>query len=78
MSVYTMELSEIERACGVTLEAVAEHLPRVYVFGCDSVAVPAGLSPALAGAVARCALAGPVEFVTINRSTGFPVYRRTF
>lgn len=28
MSAYKLELSEIEKACGVTLEAVAEELPR--------------------------------------------------
>lgn len=74
MTTYTVELTEIEQACGVTLEQVAEHLPRVAVRG-DRVFMPPELSPALAGAVARAALAGPTEFVKIN-TLGLLVHER--
>ena len=74
MTTYTVELTEIERACGVTLDQVAEHLPRVAVRG-DRVFMPPELSPALAGAVARAALGGPVEFIRIN-TLGLLMYER--
>jgi hypothetical protein len=75
MRTYTFEPTEIEAACGVTAEDVARELPRCFLpVGTVNVAVPAGLSPALSGAVARTALGGPVEFLGIHKHTGFPVY----
>lgn len=73
MNTYKLELTEIEEYCGVTLEEVAEVLPKVLVRN-DQVFLPEHVGPALAGAVARCALAGPVEFVGIN-TLRQPIYR---
>ncbi|WP_029090045.1 hypothetical protein [Brevibacterium album] len=76
MRTYAFEPTEIESACGVTAEAVAEQLPKVYAPAAeDFVAVPGDLSPALAGAVARTALAGPVEFQKIDAGMGLLIYR---
>lgn len=56
MTTYTHRLSEIELACGVTLDQVARELPRVLVReGGATVVVDATLPPALAGSVARAA-----------------------
>jgi hypothetical protein len=56
MTTYTeFHLNEIEQACGVTLDDVARELPRALLRD-DFVIVPSDISPALAGAVARCAL----------------------
>ena len=65
MSTYTHTLTDIEQACGVTLEDVARELPRgVFRESGETFIVDAGLPPALAGSVARCAFAGkPVEYV---------------
>ncbi|AXH49817.1 hypothetical protein KNU02_gp92 [Gordonia phage Pleakley] len=76
-STYTLELTDIERACGVTLDQVADVLPKVALrenWQERAVWVPdthngKSVGPALAGAVARAALAGPVEF----RSSRFGV-----
>lgn len=73
MNIYTLELTQVEKYCGVTLEDVAEVLLKVMVRN-NHVFLPEHVGPALAGAVARCALAGPVEFVGIN-SLRQPVYR---
>lgn len=73
MKNYTLELTEIEIACGVTLEQVQELLPKVLVRG-GRVIFPALTGPALASATARAALASPVEFAGLN-SLGMPVYR---
>lgn len=72
MANYTLTLTPIEAACGVTLEAVADRLPLAAVRGGMAV-LPAGVAPALAGAVARCALAGPVEFLHLVNGL-YPVY----
>lgn len=64
MSTYVHTLTEIETACGVTLEDVARELPRgtfrengtVFVVYWDA-------SPALASSVARCAFGAPAEYV---------------
>lgn len=73
MNVYKLELSETEIYCGVTLEQVQIMLPKVLVRDGD-VILPKDVAPALAGAVARCALAGPVVFRGFN-ALGLPVYR---
>lgn len=72
MKNYILVLSDIEIACGVTLEQVQDVLPLVAVRN-GKVMLPEATGPALAGAVARCALAGPVEFRGLN-SLGYPVY----
>ena len=73
MSTYALELTEVEIACGVTLEAVAVELPLGrFVRDGDGFMVSKSASPALAGAVARVALAGPVEFSHL--AFGCPVY----
>lgn len=77
MADYTTELSPTEIACGVTLEQVAELLPKGAFFSNGELwAMPRGTAPALAGAVARTAFGGPAEFSHINRTTGFLMYRR--
>ena len=72
MKTYTLVLTEVEKACGVTLEQVAELLPKVLVRQ-GKVIFPTYVGPALAGATARCALAHPAEYVGLN-SLGHPVY----
>lgn len=69
----THELTEIEIACGVTLEQVAEMLPRVLVRD-RRVIVPADTPPALAISVARCALGETAVYSGHNR-LGLLVYR---
>lgn len=73
MNAYKLELTEGEVACGVTLEQVQDVLTKVLVRD-GAVIMPKYTPPALAGAVARCALAGPAEFRGLN-SLGLPVYR---
>lgn len=72
---YIHELTEIETACGVTLESVALELKRCAVRPNGDVWVDGKIGPALAGSVARAALAGPAEYVGQNM-TGCAVYRR--
>ena len=75
MSTYALELTEIEIACDVTLEAVAVELPLGrFVRDCDGFMVSKSAPPALAGAVARAAIGGPVEFSHL--AFGYPVYVR--
>ena len=71
MQEYKLELSDIERACGVTLEDVARELPRVLMR--DGRCITRDIAPALAGAVARAALGGPAQFAGLN-ALGLPVY----
>jgi len=74
MTTYTSHtLTELELACGVTLADVARELPRAYMPNSSTVVLPAGLSPALAGSVARCAI-GACEYAGLNE-LGLPVYR---
>ena len=73
MAYYSVELSDIEKMCGVTLEKVADTLPKVFVQG-DRVHLPANTPPALCGAVARAAIGGPVKFVGTGKHTGYPIY----
>lgn len=64
MSTYTHTLTDIEQACGITLEDVARELPRgcfrengtVFIVSDDC-------GPALAGSVARCAFGRPVKYL---------------
>lgn len=74
MNVYKLELTEIEVACGVTLEQVQEVLLKVYMTKDDLAIFPSGYSPALCGAVARCAFAGAESGFKWFNSFGQPVY----
>lgn len=73
---YIHTLTELETACGVTLEDVARELPRgVFREGGDTFVVSEDAGPALAGSVARCAFGGaPVECV--GRTMLGRAYRR--
>ena len=73
---YKLELTEIEIACGVTLEQVQDVLPKVLVRNNVGVIFPETVSPALAGAVARCALAGAAEYSGHNQF-GQAIYRQS-
>lgn len=76
MTTYsTHTLTELERACGVTLTDVARELPRAYMPDSFTVILPDGLAPALAGSVARAAI-GACEYAGHN-AIGLPVYRST-
>lgn len=76
MSYLNHELTETEIAAGVTLEQVADLLPKVLIRSDGSkIVLPADTSPALAGSTARCAFAGPVDFAGFNQLAQ-PVYRR--
>lgn len=68
------ELTDTEIACGVTLDQVAELLPKVLVRN-NRVIVPEDAPPALATAVARCAFGEPAVYTGHNQ-LGQPVYRR--
>ena len=62
----TFELSPIEEACEVTLDDVAKALPNVLIRE-DRAYVSSDVPPALALAVARCALtAEKVEYIGFN------------
>ena len=75
MRVYTLELTETELACGVTLDQVADVMPRVLVRD-GRLFLPANTPPALGKAVARCVFADePHSFIGIT--LGMPVYRLT-
>lgn len=79
MAEYITQLTPTEEACGVTLDAVAELLPKGAFFSNGELwAMPANTPPALAGAVARTAFGGPAEFSHISspRATGYVMYRR--
>lgn len=70
-------LTDIERACGVTLADVRSARNDAYIYhggqSYPAVVLPRYCPPALAGAAARMALGGPVEFSHL--SEGMPVYR---
>lgn len=65
MSHYTHELTEIEHACGVTLEAVARELERgVFREGGAVFVVSEEAGPAVASSTARAAFKGAdVEYL---------------
>lgn len=78
MSVYKFEPTEIEVACGVTAEAVADMLTKVAVRSGPSgylrVILPILTPPSLCGAVTRAALGHDrYEFGGLNY-LGMPVY----
>ena len=73
MTHYTLELTETELACGVTLEQVADVLPRVLVRD-GRLFLPANTPPALGNAVARCVFAGEPHTFS-GFALGMPVYR---
>lgn len=70
-------LTDTERACGVTLVDVQSARNYAYIYRggqpYPAVVLPSFCPPALAGAAARMALGGPVEFSHL--SGGMPVYR---
>lgn len=73
---YTHELTDIEIACGITLEQVADELPKGSFFGArgeELFMVPDNIGPALAGSVARAAFAGPAHYV--GMTNGYPCYK---
>lgn len=75
-------LTDTEITCGVTLDQVAEILPKTLVRGTGEdafVVLPDddSISPALATSVARCALSTPAGYVGHN-TFGQPVYRPRF
>lgn len=72
--VPAFRLSPTEIACGVTIEQVRETRGRSLVRE-DRVFIPLGTAPALAGAVARCAIGDEVVLAGMN-SLRVPVYRR--
>lgn len=73
MTTDTFTLTDIERACGVTIEAVtlARRVGLVFDNGTSFMA-KRHEAPALAGAAARMALGGPVDFSHLT--AGCPVY----
>lgn len=73
MHTYTLELTPIEIACGVTLEQVADLMPKILLRD-GRAYLPENTPPALCGAVARCAFGGPAQFVGISKATGYPIY----
>jgi hypothetical protein len=72
MATYKFELTEIEVSCGVTLEDVQRERPRALLL--DGKCMVDIESPALAGAVARCAFGRAASFSGFN-SLGYAVYR---
>ena len=76
MSIYKHELTDLEIACGITLEQVAELLLMVaFVDNGQAVLLPKNTSPALGASTARCAFGSPADFVGLNY-LGMPAYRR--
>ena len=78
MGTYRFEPTEIEAACGVTAERVADLLPKVLIrTGPDwlrTVHLPPLTPPALCGAVTRTALGhSEYTFLGLNR-LGMPMY----
>lgn len=76
MSAPAIVLSDIERACGVTVDAVRATRARALIFADGTkVALDANTPPALAGAAARLAFGAPVRFAGLN-PFGMPIYER--
>lgn len=75
MNSYTLHLTELEESRGITLDRVAELMPKVITFDAEmSAVIPGGTGRTLAGAVARCALATPAVFTGMN-AAGDLVFR---
>lgn len=71
-------LTEIERACGVTVEDVLRTRRESYVFDNGRAVVVSGdVPPALGAAAARLALGGPASFVGRNQLRQ-NVYRKDY
>lgn len=68
------ELTEIEITCGITLDQVADTLPKALVRN-NSVVLPEDTPPALAASVARAALGEKAAYAGHNE-LNLPVYRR--
>lgn len=79
MSLTTFTLTDIELACGVTLDDVARELPRAMVRESGATVIVDGtLAPALGNAVARCAFGShPYKYAGMNRDLGLAIYRAT-
>lgn len=74
---YNHELTEIEEACDVTLDDVAELLPKgLFTHEGTHFVLPEHTSPALGSSTARAAFGAPAEFAGMNQ-LGQPVYRKT-
>lgn len=72
---YQHTITDVEKACGVTLEDVARKLPRGLFIDNGAAFITDAIGAALAGSVARCAFAGkPATFAGMN-ALGMPVYR---
>ena len=65
-------LTDIEVACGVTLDKVTETATKTWTTNSRHVVLPKDTGPALAGATARYILRAPVDFVGLR--FGYPVY----
>lgn len=76
MSAYVHTLTDIELACGVTLEQVAAELPRVLIRDSGAtVIVDATNPPALCASVARCAFGDrPHKLESVNAALGLAIY----
>lgn len=75
MSYYKVELSETEKACGVTLADVAHWLPLgLFLDHGTAFALPDSVGPALGVAVARTAFRAPVTYK--GRAVGLNIYRK--
>ena len=72
--IMAFKLSEIEIACGVTLDQVEALRPKGAFFG-ELFALPGDISPALGQATARLAAGRPARFSHISRVTGYLMYR---
>ena len=66
-------LTELEMACGVTLDKVTETATQTRTTNDRRVILPRDTGPALAGATARYILKARVDFVGFNM-LGQPVY----
>ena len=66
-------LTDIEVACGVTLDKVTEIAAQAHTTSDRRVILPKDTGPALAGATARYILRSRVDFVGLN-ILGYPVY----
>ncbi len=74
MTAITHTLTEIEAACGVTLEQVADLLPKgLFIKDGTRYVLPENTPPALGTSTARAAFGRPAQFLALNQF-GQPVY----
>lgn len=71
---FTLELTDLEKACGVTLADVAALRPKGAFIGAFFY-LPGDTPPALGRATACAAFGGPAEFSHISSVTGYIGYR---